>query len=95
LRRRLVALKNEVEEAESQVAAIEKEVAGAREAGSLLLTEILDQVREREGEAWSPTPVLGYRAWRIVEERVFGAKVPWNRPTMTASCLNLVRRGCN
>lgn len=90
LRRRLAYLNKQVDEAESQLSAVEHEVAGARKAGGLLLTEILDRIRVREGETWSPIPVLGYRAWRIVDERVFGAKVPWDGPTMGAKCLNHV-----
>lgn len=37
---------------------------------------------------WSPTPVLGFRAWRVGRE-VHGAVVPWAGPEYRASCLRL------
>ena len=40
---------------------------------STLVDEIAQQVRERENEGWSPTPVVGYRVWSIVSGTVVGA----------------------
>lgn len=90
LQRRLDDLKTQLADAEYELEAIQNEISGARRAGGLLLDEILEQVKNREGEGWSPAPVLGYRAWYIMKGGVFGAKVQWKTPELAATCLNRV-----
>lgn len=52
-----------------------------------LVGEIADQIRERRGEGWSPTPVVGYRIWEIVDDGLVGATgFRWERPAMEATC---------
>ncbi|MGH8911388.1 MAG: hypothetical protein ACRDVD_02670, partial [Acidimicrobiia bacterium] len=52
-----------------------------------LVDEIAQQVRERENEGWSPTPVVGYRVWSIVSDTVVGATGhPWRAPVIEAEC---------
>lgn len=36
--------------------------------------------------SWSPTPVVGFRAWRITKDGVEGAVKTWNEPTYHAVC---------
>jgi hypothetical protein len=43
-----------------------------------------------KGEGWSPIPVLGFRAWHLMRGSLFGARMIWPRPVMTAECLHLV-----
>ncbi len=88
LQRRLDDLNAQLAEAETEFEAIQTEISGARRAGGLLLDEILERVKDREGEGWSPAPVLGYRAWVLHKGGVYGAKVWWKSPTLSARCLN-------
>lgn len=90
LKRRLDDLNRQLAEATTELDAIQNEITGSRRAGSLLLEEILEQVKTREGEGWSPVPVLGYRAWHVTKNSVFGAKMWWKTPTLSATCLNHV-----
>jgi hypothetical protein len=90
LHRRLRELTIEIEKAEAQLEAVNSEIAGATRAGALLLEEVLDRVRTNQGEAWSPTPVLGFRAWRLHKGLLYGAKVPWTSPVMSAECLHFI-----
>lgn len=90
LKRRLDDLNRQLTEATAELDAIQNEITGSRRAGSLLLEEILEQVKTREGEGWSPIPVLGYRAWYVNKNSVFGAKMWWKTPSLSATCLNYV-----
>lgn len=90
LQRRLAQLEEMADEVRDQIRAVYDEVAGSEKTGALLISEILEQVRIEMGEAWSPTPVRGFRAWRIIRGRVYGAKMAWNRPLMEAKCLQMI-----
>lgn len=87
LARRLADLKRQIVEVRTELAAVESEIDKSRGAGALLLEEILDQVQRDMGEAWSPTPVTGFRVWRIEDNRVKGNQLPWLSPTMVSRCL--------
>ena len=38
-------------------------------------------------EAWSPTPVLGYRVWFVLAGAFHGAWERWEHPSLRARCL--------
>lgn len=40
-----------------------------------------------EAAYWSPSPVHGYRVWRVQSRALTGARRPWRAPAMTAVCL--------
>ncbi|MFP3881380.1 MAG: hypothetical protein ACLFRT_13375 [Actinomycetota bacterium] len=87
LARRLADLEKQLVEVRTELAAVESEIDKSKSAGALLLEEILDQVQRDMGEAWSPTPVTGFRVWRIEDNRVKGNQLPWPTPTMASRCL--------
>lgn len=87
LARRLADLEKQIVEIRTELAAVESEIDKSKTAGALLLEEILDQVQRDMGEAWSPTPVTGFRVWRIEDNRVKGNQLPWLTPTMASRCL--------
>lgn len=87
LARRLADLEKQIVEVRTELAAVESEIDKSKAAGALLLEEILDQVQRDMGEAWSPTPVTGFRVWRIEDNRVKGNQLPWLTPTMASRCL--------
>lgn len=87
LNRRLDELTDQMAEVRAELQAIADEIDGSLAAGELLIDEIIEKVRIEMGEAWSPTPVRGYRVWRIADNRVMGNQVLWASPTMTSQCL--------
>lgn len=87
LARRLDELQRQVAEVRSELAAVDAEILGSRRAGALLIEEILDRVQLDMGEAWSPTPVAGFRVWRIEGNQVMGNQVPWQSPSLESTCL--------
>lgn len=90
LLRRLSELHTQVEEAGKELRAIDFEVEGSRTAGALLIDDILERVRIDRGEGWSPSPVKGYRVWRIEGNRVLGNQVPWPTAELESKCLRRV-----
>jgi hypothetical protein len=87
LSRRLADLEKMVAEAQRELSAVASEIEGTRRAGALLIEEVLDQVQAEMGEAWSPTPVHGYRVWRIEDNTIMGNQLHWESPTLESECL--------
>lgn len=87
LSRRLEQLLEEVTDTRARLAAIESEIDRSRDAGALLIADILDDVQIEKGEAWSPSPVRGFRVWRIEDNGVMGNQVRWDSPTLVGRCL--------
>lgn len=87
LSRRLEQLIQDINDTRAQLAAVESEIDRSRDAGALLIAEILDDVQIEMGEAWSPSPVRGFRVWRIEDNKVMGNQVPWDSPTLVGRCL--------
>lgn len=56
-------------------------------AKAALIDDMVERVRTRHNEGWSPTPVVGYRVWGIVDDLVLGATGHrWETPVMAAEC---------
>ena len=87
LSRRLEELEKTIGETLSELNVVDAEIAGARAAGALLISQVLEQVREEMGEAWSPAPVRGFRVWRIDDNQVKGNQVHWPTPSLSSVCL--------
>lgn len=90
LSRTIETLETELRRVRSELQAVETEIEGSRATGALLISEILDQVREDMGEAWSPSAVRGFRVWRIEDGRVMGNQVCWPEPSLASVCLREV-----
>lgn len=90
LSRRLEELEKMLREVRTELRAVEHEIAGSRETGALLIEEILDQIQVETGEAWSPTPVRGFRVWQIEDNKVMGSRVHWPSPKLVSECLRQV-----
>ncbi|HEU4319006.1 MAG TPA: hypothetical protein VFS66_02890 [Acidimicrobiia bacterium] len=87
LSRRIAELEQALDEALREMKAVDAEIAGGRVAGALLIAQVLDQVIEEMGEAWSPAPVRGFRVWRIADNKVKGNQVHWPTRTLSSVCL--------
>jgi hypothetical protein len=71
----------------AQVRAVDEEIAGCERGLGLLIDDVLDRIRVRFGEAWSPAPVAGFRLWRVEPSGLFGARERWPGPRLAARCL--------
>ena len=87
LTRRLDDLQTQLAEVRSELRAVDAEIEGSRSTGALLIEEIIEEVRTEMGEAWSPTPVMGFRVWSIKDNRVMGNQIHWPTPTLESRCL--------
>ncbi|MFO7548809.1 MAG: hypothetical protein R6X29_08100 [Acidimicrobiia bacterium] len=72
---------------EAQTRAVDAEIAGCERGLGLLIDDLLDRVRVRFGEAWSPAPVAGFRLWRVEASGLFGARERWQAARLAARCL--------
>ena len=85
--RRNADLQKELATVQRELRAVDAEIVGSRDAGALLIEEIVDAVRIEMGEAWSPTPVKGFRVWSIKDNTIMGNQVDWPTPTLESRCL--------
>lgn len=74
-------------EARDELDAIDNEIEGVRQVGSLFIEELLDEIQSEMEEAWSPTPVHGFRVWRIEDNKIMGNRVHWASTTLESCCL--------
>lgn len=54
-----------------------------------VLRRAIEEIREQRREAWSPVPILGFRAWNVRAGRLHGAVESWSGLTMEATCLTV------
>jgi hypothetical protein len=90
LLRETEVLQSRLAEAASELEVVQAEIAGSRQAGGLLIQEILDRVRVEQGEAWSPVAVRGFRIWEIRDASILGFQLKWSSSSMVARCLRQV-----
>lgn len=86
-RRRLERLQREAGEIQAAIAATEVELARLDEWVVFCLVESIERAQREHAEGWSPRPVLGFRIWRVADEALYGVRLPWTQPGMTATCL--------
>ena len=75
-----------IEEYQAEVGRMRAEIEGLEVGMRLALQEFVESAREKHREAWSPTPVIGYRFWVIEDGGVHGYRVKWPTPRLTAVC---------
>lgn len=88
--RRLNQLRDEHERVSRQIASLESEMRRIERWLEFCIEDAIERTRREQAEAWSPSPVLGYRLWWIEDGRLCGVKLPWKKRTLSATCL---RRG--
>lgn len=83
---RLRLLRARLEELSAETRTLETELRGIDKALEALLDDSIRRTRSERREAWSPTPVLGYRIWDVRPDGLFGFRQQWDLPTLTARC---------
>lgn len=85
-RSRLKHLREIGAEIAAEITAVEVEVAGIERGIEALLGDVLPRVARQFDEAWSPSPVLGYRLWAVGNNEYHGVRTHWAAPELTATC---------
>ncbi|MEA1902706.1 MAG: hypothetical protein U9N56_04185 [Actinomycetota bacterium] len=90
LHRRVDELQRQLADTHKELVAVKGEIEGSRRTVELFLSEVLDDIRRSQGEAWSPTPIYGFRMWAVRQDGLHGAMVRWREPRLTSECLNQI-----
>ena len=85
-RYQLLEVRKQIIELEQRARVIESELEGfGKGMAALVIDEIADYERDFP-EAWSPSPVMGYRVWTIEQNELVGARFVWDTPVFEATC---------
>lgn len=90
LERRQREIEKQLNEVTNELDAVRSEIDGTLVAGSLLIEDILDRVRNERGERWSPVAVRAFRVWRIEDDQIKGNQVRWAEPWLESHCLRQI-----
>jgi hypothetical protein len=83
---RIDQLQRIADEVTTEIRGLEDEITGIERGIEALLGSVLPLIKDRFAEAWSPTPVLGYRLWAARKDGMYGVRQKWTMPGMTAEC---------
>ncbi len=85
-RARLRQLHKMADEIDAEIKTVATEVTGIEKGIEALLGELLPRIERQFDEAWSPTPVLGFRLWALSNNAFHGVRTQWETPELAASC---------
>jgi len=85
---RLDKLAAEHQRIKSEMASLEAEVERIERWVEFCLEDVIARAKADHAEAWSPTPVLGYRLWAVGDDGLHGVKMIWPSRSLTATCLS-------
>lgn len=71
--------------------AAEDEIEGSHRTADLYAREMVDAIKRREREGWSPIPIHGFRMWVVRNNGLHGAMTRWRAPELSSVCLNQVK----
>jgi len=83
---RIKQLRQIADEVNAEIRGFELEIEGIEKGAEALLGDLLSRIARRFDEAWSPTPVLGFRLWATSESGIHGVHQQWREPTLRATC---------
>ena len=85
-RKRIEIIRRHIDELAEEAATLERELVGYRAGLVAHLTHLVDRLRHDHAEGWSPTPVMGYRMWALLHDRVEGVRRVWPTSRLRATC---------
>lgn len=83
---RLERLEHEAAAVLAEIARLEDEVHGREQALAMLLGHVVGRMERMHRDAWSPTPIVGYRLWAMRNGELHGARRHWTQPAFAAMC---------
>ena len=83
------AIRAQIRELSEELTRLDGEQQRMEALRLLLIDDLADQIRRRHNEAWSPTPITGYRVWGISQtgDMIGATGHRWATPTVTAECV--------
>ena len=90
LRRRTTKIehiRSQIAELKVELKTLETETEGVDRTMELVLSEAIAEIREEHKDAWSPTPILGFRVWDVGPSGFHGYQQKWSASTLDAECL--------
>lgn len=88
--RRLNQLREEEARINRQITSMVSEMRRIERWMEFCLQDAIERTRREQAEAWSPSPILGFRLWWFEDGQLCGVKLSWKKRTLRATCL---RRG--
>lgn len=85
-RAQIAAAEIEVARLLERIERLGEEVGRMEAASELEVSRAILSIQQRHGEVWSPTPVVGFRAWAVCPDGLQGARAMWTSPTFEATC---------
>lgn len=85
-RAQIAAAEIEVARLLEKIERLGEEVVRMEAASELEVSRAILSVQQRHREAWSPTAVVGFRAWSVAADGLQGVRAIWTSPTFQASC---------
>jgi hypothetical protein len=83
---RIRHLELQLNEIESELKTLATEIRGIDKTIDLVVSEAISELLDHHVEAWSPTPVLGYRIWDVGPSGFHGFRQHWTEPALQAYC---------
>jgi hypothetical protein len=88
-RAQVAAAEIEVARLLDKIERLGEEVERMEAASELEVSRAILSIQQRHGEVWSPTPVVGFRAWSVDVDGLRGVRAMWTSPTFEATCEGL------
>lgn len=85
-RAQIAAAEVEVARLLDKIERLGEEVGRMEAASELEVSRAILSIQQRHGEVWSPTPVIGFRAWSVEVDGLRGVRAMWTSPTLAATC---------
>lgn len=85
-RHRIAEIRRRIDELSEEAATLERELVGYRAGVIAHLSDLVERLRADHREGWSPTPVMGYRMWALLRDRIEGVRTVWPTPLLRATC---------
>jgi len=80
-------LREQIEELADEDRWLESELESFNKGRELVLVGVIDELRTKFREAWSPLPVLGFRYWFVKDGTFLGFRQRWSKSIKDADCL--------
>lgn len=79
-------LRDRLAELQAEREVLQTEIEGIERTLRAYLNDIICQIKEDHGYGWSPSPVLGFRMWKLSPAGFHGYREHWKSPELMAEC---------
>ena len=79
-------LRDRLAELQAEREVLQTEITGIERTLRAYLNDVICQIKEDHGYGWSPSPVLGFRMWKLSPAGFHGYREHWKSPELMAEC---------